>query len=1106
MLKQKKVKTIRSKHPKKHLNLGFGKKRKIKHLIFSVLGIYLVGGFLIGAMLFNASNNATIDAGQSFAGVTASLRFIEEKEYKMGDKIKVLATLQNTSINESINKISLTLFSTKEMVNWEEVTNPNSTRNSTVEINKNFIKLPVLSAGERVQYQISGTLKDDSSDFLTILARLDYTNQLGDQSYETNRIFTELNPVISNNNKVYELKLEKSVFALGEEISLDLKVPEKKEGEKNLENGTIYIANKNTREVVQTQDCLLKNQNECGIKTKNLPVGEYTVLFISENKNNFSQIQNFSVSGAVSDKELIPNTQAEMIKPFQGSSINGNYPIIVERVISKNESLNSPNCIFQVLKGGELINEIESPINADRDCKVMITEENLNGAKEGGIYTVKLKNSNLSADFSFLPESATLEIKSKTNSPEKGQAITLEVNNVNDKNNNPIAQENLNLFIYHKNSGKLENLKSLEGIALEVKNGKFETTVPAKYFQEGGEYLIWVRLESGRLTKFLPLIFSNSELGLSTSGVKTQDYSNLKVDKDINFSLEGVTDKDGNLVENGDCSADVYASSIGLNPIKLSGEIQSGKCKITLNQGRVTKAGPILVDFNTGNVNSLPQSRVFQLKAGKPMIFGELNFEFSPVRKNYVNQIIIGPVVDSFGNLTDSLNKKLVFTNLEDNTTKTIDKVNIINGYAEVTVPSSLLDANQLKIELKNNDQDENSSLLSKEITTQSENLEAKLILPSIPSTIKSNEGLTAGISGIENQDIDKCEIEFIKNLDQFLAETVFYSFEKKGCQINWNINKFRDVSRALVKFKIGDLNFAKIVNLESGEPANNFIVSPQVRFNQKEELEINLLTSPILDKYGKIVEKGKVTWQYNGKVDQTEINNGSAKLEILSNKLESRDIVNKLDKRFLDLDIDVKADVVSISKNSNINIFLSRFDIANTRQNFEIQQGSNYLSKNETAILSFKADSCQAFLVNNTDQNQLMKTHWQGGNCYVEIKGDSIGQNQIVFSNNGFDIGRFDIKIGDTKQPVKWCKDNTQKCEQIQIVTPISSPVTAVIFDGENQWKFTTKDLENTLQISQNGLNPIKEYLVKVSYKNIEGQTVEHYKQILGERLIPSN
>ena len=1092
-----KIKTLPHKNSKKHGSIAATKRnRKIKQLIFSVLGIYVIGGALFGMMFFNSTKNSNVDASDSLARITSSIRFVEEKEYKLGDEVKIALTLQNTSINESLNDISLTLLSTKEMVSWENAISNSSNKNSDLKIIGNTLKLPVLSAGERIQYEIKGVLRDNSSDFLTILGKIKYVNSLGEYSYDTNRIFTELDPNGLGYKELYELKISKEIYNPEEEIQISLTLPEKKEEEVK-KNGKIFISNKTSSEVVYSQDCLFESINECKLSVNDLPAGKYTAMFIEDEKGHFSQIQEFLVSGSQVENELKPNEQAEMIKPFKGASINGKYPVIVERVISRNESLNSPACEFQILKGEEIINQISAGINSDRSCKTMITAEQLDNTDQTGIYTVRLKNSNLTTDFSFVPVNTSLELISKTTAPKKGEALSLEVKRVVDEQNNPVESEALTLFVYHQNSGKFETINNSSGEPFMVKDGKFETVIPASYFQDSGQYMIWTRLQNGRLSDFLSLIFSNSELGLARSGVQIEDYSDLRVDKDQIFTLESITDRDGNIVESGDCSGDVYGVGNTTEPIKLAGEIISGKCQITLTQGRVSKPGPILVNFNTSSSNNLPQSRVLQIKNGKATNFGEFNFEFEPIRKKYANSLIIGPVVDKYNNLADSFDLNLVFKNLKNNTKKEMNNINISKGYAKINIPASFLDEDEFQLQLVDK---EGNILLERKILTQ-ENTE-KLILPSIPDTLKSQEGLIAGISGIENPDITKCEIEFIKNKDEFLREEMFYSFDDKKCEINWDINKFRDTQRALIKFIIGDLTFSKVIDLSAGEPSNTFIVSPQVKFNSQEELQVSLFTSPILDKHGLPVKEGEITWEYNGKITKNKVQNGFGKLNLLASELESRDIKNQLDKRFLDLDLDVKADIISISKTNNISIFLAGFDIANIPESFQIKQGSNYVTEKDFRILAFDAASCEAILLNGIEQNVALKSHWQAGTCYVQTEGTT-GNNQIVFSDNGFDIGEFEFWVGKTKQEVRWCKKDAKKCEHIQVLAPISSKITAIIHDEEKQWIFTGEELDNTVKLSQNGLNPLKEYLIEVSYKNLDGQEIKHYRQILGEKLI---
>jgi len=79
---------------------------------------------------------------------------------------------------------------------------------------------------------------------------------------------------------------------------------------------------------------------------------------------------------------------------------------------------------------------------------------------------------------------------------------------------------------------------------------------------------------------------------------------------------------------------------------------------------------------------------------------------------------------------------------------------------------------------------------------------------------------------------------------------------------------------------------------------------------------------------------------------------------------------------------------------------------------------------------------------------------------------------------------------------------ETSSKCHMIQVKAPTTSNIEATIFDGDNQYKFKGKELDNIVEIKQNGLNPLKEYLVEVSYLDLDGKKISNYNTILGEKL----
>ena len=72
------------------------------------------------------------------------------------------------------------------------------------------------------------------------------------------------------------------------------------------------------------------------------------------------------------------------------------------------------------------------------------------------------------------------------------------------------------------------------------------------------------------------------------------------------------------------------------------------------------------------------------------------------------------------------------------------------------------------------------------------------------------------------------------------------------------------------------------------------------------------------------------------------------------------------------------------------------------------------------------------------------------------------------------------------------------------QVISPTTSPLEAIIYDDDNtQYRSNSDELENSIILNQNGLNPLKEYLVEINYTNLDGDTIRHFRTIPGEKLV---
>lgn len=1064
-----------------------------KVLITAVVAIYLVASGLLGLFLFNQNNRENALASNA-AGITTSLRFVSEKQFVVGDNVEVLLTIQNTSITESIDNISLDLLSSQESVKWSKASNKSTGEDIASTQNNQFI-FKNLSFGERSEYLISGVYQDSNLDFLTILGRIKYKNSTGNLEIDTNRIYTNLNPSDNSNKKLLSLTSNKENYNQSENVTISLAGATAETPLSKDLKGKVFINKRNSSEVVASFDCIPEDTGLCQFATANLGVGDYSGIFTSEDNSHKSNILWFSVKGNSNNASLVPLEQANLVFPFQASSINGLVPVIAQRVISQNQSPdNSAPCIFQVFKDGKVVNSIQASIEDSRSCRTEISTDQVGGA---GIYKIKLANSGLEKDISFAIKPLSLmALENLTPNSLKNQDISVQILNVKDAENNPVVLDNLKLKIYQKQLGQVVEINSINGDKLKIANGEFKAIIPGSNFNNSGSYLIHAETESGRISDFISVNFNNTDLAFSDSGVIIDDYSKLRVGENINFRLTGVQDKQGQTVASGNCIANFYTTTNGVIATSVDGQIKDGTCSVLLAQGKITKAGPLLISFDSSNSsNSLNQSKQVQLAPGVASKFGEINLEYEPAILDFANTAIIGPVTDQYGNPTNSFNNQLTIAAPDGSVLKEISNVSIINGFAKVLIPASMVQE-QFSLILKD-------ALLTQLITKDFSAVSAQetLTVPTIPNEVKNDSTITLAAKYTGEGTIENCTLKFVKNATEFIEQQIPYDNDNQICKTDWNVAQYRDSGQALIQILAGDKKYSKIVTLLPGEAGNLFTVHPQMKFNKQKELEISLLSSPIVDAKGMPIAYGEVKWQYNGKIEKTEIRNGFAQLPILATKLEGRDIRSTGQERYLDLDLNITASISSVGQTNNVSLYLGNYDISTTTDIFGIKNGSNYISSKYSKLLAFQSQSCEAFILSNNFTSSIAKTHLQGNSCYVETTG-SLGDNTLIFEDNGFNIGSFKYTVGEAIQETDWCVETDAKCHIIQVQAPTTSNIEATIYDGDNQYKFKGKELDNIVTIKQNGLNPLKEYLVEVTYLDLDGKQISNYNTILGEQL----
>ncbi len=1065
----------------------FSRKRRSgrrRNLAFSVLGVYgVIAMVIFGVLSGNSGNPAKADEA---AYISASLR-IEEKDYKVGDKVKVDLTLQNTSSAEAINNSVINFYSTRESVRWEKMQNANNPLDVLNPEKPNNFKLPILASGERAEFQAEGILQNDQFDYLNILAKINFLNKEGTHEMETNRVYTKLKYQENLADQKLTLKSDKTIYAQKEEVKITLeRITDAKL------TGKIYLTNRDTQESKNTYDCKLEDNNTCDVSLKNLEPANYSILFISQDEKFYSNILWFNTQGTKSDFK--PSSQAVIDLPFASTSINGLVPIIARRVISLNQQPDSTQkCQFDIMSDKQVLSTVEASLENDRTCHTTLNSESFK--KGAGTYTIQLKNSPAQKDLVYNTKSQNLlNLDKKSTILDKTQNLEVQADNIKDAQNQALDGKKVTLGIWHSASGDYQEYTNFNGEPLKVTGGTFKASIPNIYLKQGGFYQIYIKIEDGQFSDFLGVNFEDKNIDFAGSGVLYND-SGLKVTNNLNFSLEGVTDRNGNLVDNADCAAEIYPTGSGASPISIKGQIKKGVCSSVLPTGKVTKSGPALITFTGQSIsNKINQSRQIYFTAGDPQNYGQLSFGYEPVRQNYANNVIIGPVTDKYGNLVDAHNYHLAILD-KDKLVHDIPELNITNGFASVSIPSSFLSLNKLTFKFLN---DQNQELLAKNIDLKE--TEEKLVLPNIPDKLNSNDNLKVTLKGLLVSANNDCKTTFYKSQTEFLEEVAKFDNQTNQCNFDWNISKFRDNSQALVVVTAGNYTFSQVVKLENADPASLFTLSPQIRNNENNELEISLFTSPIIDKQGQPVKSGKVSWEYNGKTAETSINNGLSELKLLASSLQPKDLKSDGTSRNLDLDLNVKASNLSFSKTNNLVVYLGNKDISNKPVDFSPVSTVNQILVDTNKILQFKTSVCNARILNNNQTSTLARTHIQGGICFVEVTG-SKGYSSIIFEQKGFTIGKFDYTTSEAPTDINWCLSEQTKC-LIQVLAPVSSPIEAIIYDGDKEYKFKGQDLENTVEISQNGLNPLKQYPVQVHYTNQDGYQVAYNKLIQGNQL----
>ncbi len=1069
--------------PRKRRNI-FQKITRNKHkrqLILSVSAVYVLMATVVGIGLFNSNDNDSQASQPAF--IASNIRLSEDNKLETGSEVELSISIQNTSINESINDISVNLLSTENVIEWSQITSKTKLSDGQVfDVQDNKSKIPFLGAAEKAEYKAYGVVNNHNFDAISVLAKFSYTNQLGTEITESNRLFVSNGVQSIDSQNLYSISTDKTIYGIGDQILFELTNPNNTVIDGEFKTGKIYISNKDTKNVVDSLNCTFDENAKCQAILTDLDPGSYSAIFLDESENP-SFITEFQIFGA-NQSTFTPSPESNLNLPFANGSINGEVPVYANNLIGLNSSPTSSDfCTFVVSKDGQTLLESQAKVNSNRECRTNIQASQLPG---DGVYDINLKDTALTEKVSIVAKPTTLlPLENTTLSLQANKAVNLKISAVN--NNGTLAT----FGILHTNSGEYQQVSTGNNGSFTSENSVINAEIPGDYFQKGGLYKVFAKLDDELQTEFINLDFNDNQAGLSGSGVIVDNLDNLQVDRNLTFSVQNVKDRNDNIINLGDCTGEIQTTDINNPVISINGEINNGNCEISSPAGTITKAGPITVSFQGDSIaNDINQTRDFVIKPGLPTTLGDINLEFSPARVNHANNLIIGPVTDGYGNLTDSFNNSVQI--VKDDVLIYDTKVDVIDGFALTTIPASVFQEGEMVITTT-----DESGALTQSKTVSANNPISKLNLPVIPTELNSDDNLEVKFNTEADEEALECKVNFIRSQNEF-TEDIINPDDSYICDFDLDINEFRNNESALVKLTAGNKEFAQIVTLTESEANQSFTLNPQIRINKQDNAEIKLISSPITDRQGQVIDEGKMRIEFNGKVEEVEINKGIATLSLPASKLDNNDIRKNLGNSLLELNLSAKASVTSINSNNNLSIFLGQINISNTTNEVDLVSGTNVISDGDSQIFTFQTENCNVLQQSKLQGSFIAQSHFQAGLCYVEVNGNS-DQYTLSFEDQGFTTGQYEYtSINKDIPTVKWCQESSCQIEILGSVTDSE----AILFDGENQYKFSSNELGNIIQIEQNGLNPLKSYPIELTYTLESGEQVKTVNTVSGEYL----
>jgi hypothetical protein len=1043
-----------------------------KVILGSIIGSYVLLGIfsIYTALLAFTGDSRKGQASESAAVITSSIKLLDTtSSYKIGDTVQVSVTLTNTSFSEAVQNVSLTVKNTLDQATFDSAKLVNSGAKALdLEIqNGKRVFVGSISPLNKVEVIASGKLTNQQVGYLAFAGEVEYSNFDGTTTDKTNQVFASINGSGAVNSNFLTLSSDVSDITFGESVNVKLST---KEGAiQKLAKGKIFVTNKKGVEV-QVIECSIQTGVVCENELKDLPIGTFNVLFYSDDETVYSNILTLSVKNS---KPLFnPSVKAKLSLPYGDNSIAGNVVVLAEQVLDF-ETSTSFECKFEVVASGSetVVYEFTAAVKTDNTCTGEFTFSNV---KNAGSYDVRIKGTGLKQTV-FMKELSSVNTVPLVASYTAKNGIQLESKTVKKLSDTTQNINSLAMVKVVKPNLTVTTFKAVDGLALSYSQGVFNTVLPLEVVDQEGVYKLSISTTDTTATG--EVVRESVLTSLSIGGVSSPISGNLVTVTDgslvagkaFTLLLSDVKDRLGNDSSSSVCSASFY--SIGSEKaLEVAGEVKEGKCSVLVKDEQLLRSGKTLVVFKNKD-NDVLQSDYITVLPAIAVSFGELVLDEELPLRSTSHKAYVGPIVDGYGNEVISGE---FFVQVKDSDTQTIyttQTLTVERGFATTVLPASLFDTPNMTLSVLDS---ESKVLLTKDYVISET---VKEVTFELASSVVSNESITASVKSVQ-QGVDECKLK-VFYANELYEERAVVNLEKKECVVSVKPENGFIKERYLVAFTLDGVVKHSLISVKAAEARSNFLVFPSVARFSNQQSQVQLLTTPIIDLHGILVDNMVSKLELNGLKKDVVIDKGFSYIQLVDGDIKKSNTIDSISGKSISIDLDWRASSFSKAVSSAF-VWLGKSEINYVADTIKLIKGSNSVKEKEAVVLKFSVESntCNFIQQGQDGSKSVLESIKIADTCLVVTK-PSQSNYVINFVKEGRVVASFEQLV--TEKVISLTPCTTSPC-QLTVVDELKRDSTVKVVDEKGVQVYTKEFKYNDpLVVSVEGVNAFKTYLVEL-------------------------